>query len=126
GGRTRTTLFPEQNRERLSLSLRILVGWSSRPIDRRAIRGDAGMKAVFFCHAFTSCWNNGNAHFIRGVTRELARLGHQVIVCEPSDGWSRINALQNDGAASLRDAASLVPGVHLHTYNASLDLDEML
>jgi spore maturation protein CgeB len=84
------------------------------------------MKAVFFYHAFTSCWNNGNAHFLRGVTRELARLGHEVIACEPSDGWSRINALQDDGAAILRDATSLIPGVHLVTYGASLDLDQVL
>ena len=60
------------------------------------------MKAVFFCHAFTSCWNNGNAHFLRGVTRELARLGHQVLVCEPGQGWSRSNALRDGGEASLQ------------------------
>ncbi|WP_029586325.1 glycosyltransferase [Bradyrhizobium sp. URHD0069] len=84
------------------------------------------MKAVFFYHAFTSCWNNGNAHFLRGVTRELARLGHEVIVCEPSDGWSRLNALQDGGEAILRDASSLIPGVRLHAYGASPDLDELL
>src|SRR5438270_3061610 len=126
GGRTRTTLFPEQNRERLSLSLRILVGWSSRPIDRRAMRGDAGMKAVFFCHAYTSCWNNGNAHFLRGVTRELARLGHQIMVCEPSDGWSRINAQQAGGASAILEAAALVPGVKIHSYVGLADLEEVL
>jgi spore maturation protein CgeB len=84
------------------------------------------MKAVFFYHAFTSCWNNGNAHFLRGVTRELARLGHEVVVCEPRDGWSRINALQDGGEVILGEVASLVPGVQLHTYDASLDLDEVL
>jgi spore maturation protein CgeB len=84
------------------------------------------MKAVFFYHAFTSCWNNGNAHFLRGVTRELARLGHEVVVCEPNDGWSRLNALQDGGEATLHDAASLIPGVRLRGYGASLEPEEAL
>jgi spore maturation protein CgeB len=65
------------------------------------------MKVVFFCHAFTSCWNNGNAHFVRGVARELARFGHEVVICEPADGWSRTNALQDGGEGVLRQAAAL-------------------
>jgi spore maturation protein CgeB len=84
------------------------------------------MKAVFFCHAFTSCWNNGNAHFLRGVTRELTRLGHQVIVCEPDQGWSRSNALGDGGEAILQEAESLVPAVQLHRYHAGPDLDYVL
>jgi spore maturation protein CgeB len=84
------------------------------------------MKAVFFCHAFTSCWNNGNAHFLRGVTRELARLGHQVIVCEPGQGWSRSNAIGDGGEAVLQEAESLVPGIHLHRYDASPDFEYVL
>jgi spore maturation protein CgeB len=84
------------------------------------------MKAVFFYHAFSSCWNNGNAHFLRGVTRELVRLGHDVMVCEPGDGWSRINALRDGGASALRDAEALVPGVKVHTYDGLADVEEML
>ncbi len=84
------------------------------------------MKAVFFYHAFSSCWNNGNAHFLRGVTRELVRLGHEVIICEPHDGWSRSNALQDGGEAVLLEAASLVPGVKVITYEGLPDLDELL
>ena len=84
------------------------------------------MRAVFFCHAFSSCWNNGNAHFLRGVTRELARLGHEVVVCEPLDGWSRNNALQDGGEAILLEAASLVSGVRVHSYKGLPDLDEVL
>jgi spore maturation protein CgeB len=84
------------------------------------------MKVVFFCHAFTSCWNNGNAHFVRGVARELARFGHEVVICEPADGWSRTNALQDGGEGVLRQAAVLVPSVRICTYGASIDLDEVL
>jgi spore maturation protein CgeB len=84
------------------------------------------MKAVFFYHAFRSCWNNGNAHFLRGITRELARLGHEVAVCEPSDGWSRSNALQDGGESIMLEAASLFPDVTIHSYQGLPDLDELL
>jgi spore maturation protein CgeB len=84
------------------------------------------MKAVFFYHAFTSCWNNGNAHFLRGVTRELARFGHEVVVYEPSGGWSRANALKDGGAAVLSDVLLLVPGVNIRLYEPQLDIGEAL
>src|SRR4051812_7598357 len=83
------------------------------------------MKTVFFSHAFTSCWNNGNAHFLRGVTRELARLGPEGVVCEPGDGWSLQNARQ-DNPDVLRDTASLIPDVTVHAYRDPVDLDAML
>jgi spore maturation protein CgeB len=85
------------------------------------------MKFVMFYHSFVSCWNHGNAHFLRGIARELLRIGHQVTVCEPNDGWSKLNAIQDGGADCLREPASLVPGVVLRNYDlATLDLDEVL
>jgi spore maturation protein CgeB len=86
------------------------------------------MKFVLFYHSFASCWNHGNAHFLRGIARELIRLDHQVIVYEPAMGWSRQNALEEEGgAAVLAEAAQLVPGVELRTYDpADLDLDRAL
>lgn len=85
------------------------------------------MKFVMFYHSFVSCWNHGNAHFLRGIARELLRVGHDVMVCEPREGWSKLNAIQDGGADCLREPASLVPGVALRSYDlATLDLDEML
>src|SRR4051794_9170756 len=82
------------------------------------------MKFVLFYHSFVSCWNHGNAHFLRGVVRELIRMGHTVTVYEPEDGWSRVNALADGGANVLDEAAALVPGVTLETYRLdTLDLD---
>jgi spore maturation protein CgeB len=82
------------------------------------------MKFVLFYHSFASCWNHGNAHFLRGVVRELLRLGHDVTVLEPEDGWSRSNALRDGGAAALAEASRLVPGVELLTYGlGTLDVD---
>ena len=82
------------------------------------------MKVVLFYHSFLSCWNHGNAHFLRGVARELINLGHQVAVYEPEDGWSRCNAIADGGAAVLAEAAKLVPGVRVRSYRETeLDLD---
>jgi len=82
------------------------------------------MKFVFFCHAITSCWNNGNAHFLRGVTRELAQLGHEVVVYERADGWSRMNAISDGGAAVLPEAQELLRGVDVREFfESTLDLD---
>jgi spore maturation protein CgeB len=82
------------------------------------------MKLVLFYHSFVSCWNHGNAHFLRGIARELIRLGHEVIVYEPQDGWSRTNAIADGGAAALAEAAALVPGVTLRSYGNDLDIEE--
>jgi spore maturation protein CgeB len=84
------------------------------------------MKCILFYHAFTSCWNNGNAHFLRGVARELSALGHEVIVYEPVDGWSRMNAIRDGGSDTLDEVPSLFPGINLRQYGASLNLDEAL
>jgi spore maturation protein CgeB len=84
------------------------------------------MKCVFFCHALTSCWNNGNAHFLRGVARELREFGHQVVVYEPADGWSRLNAMRDGGMEPLQEAQALLPGIDIRLYAASPDLDRAL
>jgi spore maturation protein CgeB len=81
------------------------------------------MKFVLFYQSVVSCWNHGNAHFLRGIARELIRLGHQVTVYEPATGWSRQNALADGGAPALAEAARLVPGIELQVYDApTLDL----
>jgi spore maturation protein CgeB len=84
------------------------------------------MKCVLFCHAFSSCWNNGNAHFLRGVARELQKLGHEVVVYEPADGWSRLNAIRDGGEPSFSEVARLFPLIDVRQYDLSLDLDEAL
>jgi spore maturation protein CgeB len=84
------------------------------------------MRCILFCHAFTSCWNNGNAHFLRGVSRELQKLGHEVVIYEPADGWSRLNAIQDGGKQAFSEVTRLFPLVHVRQYDASFDLDEAL
>ncbi|WP_314957664.1 glycosyltransferase [Bradyrhizobium cosmicum] len=84
------------------------------------------MKCVLFYHAFSSCWNNGNAHFLRGYSRELHSLGHEVIVYEPVDGWSRLNAIREGGTQAMDDIPALFPGIDVRRYDALLDLDSAL
>jgi spore maturation protein CgeB len=74
------------------------------------------MKIVLFYQSILSCWNHGNVHFLRGVVRELTKLGHQVTVYEPVDGWSRSNALADGGSTIFSEAASLLPGITVQTY----------
>lgn len=68
------------------------------------------MKFAFFYHSLQSCWNHGNAHFLRGVVRELAARGHDVTVFEPADGWSRTNAMR-ENAAGLPPLEVVAPGI---------------
>jgi spore maturation protein CgeB len=84
------------------------------------------MKCVLFYHAFSSCWNNGNAHFLRGIARELREFGHDVVVYEPADGWSRMNAIRDGGEQILREVPLLFSGISIRQYDSSLDLDEAL
>ena len=59
------------------------------------------MRIAYFTHSLASCWNHGNAHFLRGVLRELRARGHSVRAHEPEGAWSLENLLRDHGAAGL-------------------------
>lgn len=84
------------------------------------------MKVVLFCHSLASCWNHGNAHFLRGVVRELRRLGHAVEVHEPADGWSRQQLVGDHGEAALEGWRQVYPELASTTYAGMPDLDRAL
>lgn len=86
------------------------------------------MRFVIFCHSLVSCWNHGNAHFLRGIVRELQAQDHSVRVLEPADGWSRTNLLaEPEGPETLAAFGRTFPGLVSETYDAAtLDLDEAL
>jgi spore maturation protein CgeB len=52
------------------------------------------LKIRLFCHSIISDWNNGHAHFLRGIVTELIERGNDVIVFEEKDCWSLKNALR--------------------------------
>jgi spore maturation protein CgeB len=82
---------------------------------------------AYFAHSISSDWNNGNAHFQRGVLRELVRAGHAVRAFEPADGWSRSNLIAEQGEAALERFAASFPELSPIAYEpAALDLDRAL
>jgi spore maturation protein CgeB len=85
------------------------------------------MRFAYFAHSISSDWNNGNAHFQRGVLRELVRAGHEVRPFEPIDGWSRTNLVAEQGAAALGRFTEHFPELSPIEYRLeTLDLDEAL
>jgi spore maturation protein CgeB len=84
------------------------------------------MKFVYFTHSLASCWNHGNAHFLRGVLREVIHRGHEVEVLEPSGAWSLQNLLTDHGEAGLAAYRSAYPELSSRTYEPAIDLGEAL
>jgi spore maturation protein CgeB len=84
------------------------------------------MRVVYFTHSLRSCWNHGNAHFLRGVLRELQALGHDVIAFEPDQNWSFTNLLQDAGPDAADLFRARFPTLRPRTYDEAPDLDAML
>ena len=74
------------------------------------------MKIVYFSHALTSCWNHGNAHFLRGILRDLVARGHEVVSWEPANSWSRENLLRDAGPEIADGWQSAYPELHANTF----------
>ncbi|MCK9274117.1 MAG: glycosyltransferase [Syntrophales bacterium] len=70
------------------------------------------MNISLFYHSIISDWNNGNAHFLRGVTTELKALGHRVTVYEPAAGWSFLNLKKDSGNNPLHEFHLQYPMLH--------------
>ncbi|HWV11943.1 MAG TPA: glycosyltransferase, partial [Sphingobium sp.] len=84
------------------------------------------MKIHYFTHSLLSCWNHGNAHFLRGVLRELADLGHDVLAVEPQGSWSLSNLLADHGEAGLSAFHAAYPELKTFTYGAHSELDALV
>jgi len=74
------------------------------------------MKIVYFTHSLRSCWNHGNAHFLRGVLSELIARGHDVQVFEPEHSWSLANLLKDCGDEGLQAFRAAYPELSSRTY----------
>ena len=77
------------------------------------------LRIAYFAHSLRSDWNNGNAHFLRGLMREIAAIGHDVQVFEPESGWSIENLLQEPcGQSSIAQFKGRYPDLQIRTYAA--------
>ena len=82
------------------------------------------MNVALFYHSLVSDWNHGNAHFLRGVARDLVTRGHQVRIFEPRDGWSRRNLITTQGTTPVREFSRAFPELTSTLYDVEqLDVD---
>jgi spore maturation protein CgeB len=85
------------------------------------------VRFVLFYHSLVSDWNHGNAHFLRGVVRELLAAGHSVKVFEPRDGWSWQNLLRDRGPRAAAEFQRAFPMLRTTFYDLdTLDFDQAL
>lgn len=83
----------------------------------------------FFAHSWISDWNHGNAHFLRGLTSELVKRGHEVRCYEERNSWSMMNlAREAKGAAAeaLITFRRAFPELDVRFYSADCELDDFL
>jgi spore maturation protein CgeB len=84
-----------------------------------------GLDIRYFAHSWVSDWNHGNAHFLRGLARELGRLGHKVRCYEALGSWSLSNLLRHEGERAI-DAIDhfrkTYPDLDIHFYKPDVDL----
>jgi spore maturation protein CgeB len=79
------------------------------------------MRFLFYTHSLVSDWNHGNAHFLRGVMRELISRGHQAIALEPENGWSRSNLAADQGPTAIERFRVDFPELVSHCYGPDFD-----
>lgn len=79
------------------------------------------MRIVYFTHSLASCWNHGNAHFVRGVLSELVARGHDVLAREPDGAWSLANLLADHGEDGLAPYRAAYPELRSETFDPAAD-----
>src|SRR5690349_5215914 len=85
------------------------------------------MRVAMFYHSLVSDWNHGNAHFLRGIARELQERGHEVVIYEPIGGWSLGNLTADQGSGPVAEFHAFYPTLRSQPYEPDvLDLDGAL
>lgn len=84
------------------------------------------MRIVYFTHSLRSCWNHGNAHFLRGVLRELIAKGHDVRALEPDGNWSLSNLLADGGEEGLAPFRDAYPDLSPEVFDPGTDVAPLL
>jgi spore maturation protein CgeB len=79
------------------------------------------MKVILYTHSLMSDWNHGNAHFLRGILKDLEARGHETLALEPADGWSRRNLVSQEGERALASFRRSFPTLKAHAYADDFD-----
>jgi spore maturation protein CgeB len=80
------------------------------------------LNIALFPHSLVSDWNHGNAHFLRGLMRELVRMGHRVRCYEELGGWSLTNMMKHEGEraiAAIDGFRAAYPELDIRFYQSS-------
>ncbi len=83
----------------------------------------------FFAHSWVSDWNHGNAHFLRGLARELIRLGHEVRCYEELGAWSLKNLVATEKELAIEaidEFRGTYPEIDVRFYQRDETLDPFL
>lgn len=79
------------------------------------------MRFLFYTHSLISDWNHGNAHFLRGVMRNLIQRGHEALALEPRQSWSRDNLIDEQGPSAVTQFQSQFPSLQSVFYDDDFD-----
>ncbi len=74
----------------------------------------------YFAHSWVSDWNHGNAHFLRGLARQLVRMGHRVTCYEQLGSWSLTNLVRQEGERAITaidDFRRIYPDLNVQFFN---------
>ncbi len=75
------------------------------------------LRIAYFAHAIRSDWNNGNAHFLRGLLHQLGVAGQSVTIFEPDHEWSIDNLREEPlGVDSLEHFNETYPDLDIELY----------
>jgi spore maturation protein CgeB len=87
------------------------------------------LRIRIFAHSLVSDWNHGNVHFLRGLSRALIRLGHEVRSYEELGAWSLSNLMKHEGETAIEavdDFRRIYPELDIHFYQNDSTLDPFL
>jgi len=86
------------------------------------------MRVVMFYRSFVSDWNDGMAHFLRGIASDLVAREHDVEVLEPANGRSFVAARKELACDPVSAFQLAYPSLRPSFYQspAELDLDRAI
>ena len=87
------------------------------------------LRIRIFAHSLVSDWNHGNAHFLRGLSRALIKLGHDVRCYEELGAWSLTNLMRHEGETAIEavdDFRRAYPELDIHFYKNDGTLNPFL
>jgi spore maturation protein CgeB len=87
------------------------------------------LNIALFSHSLVSDWNHGNAHFLRGLMRELGRMGHGVRCYEELGSWSLSNLMKHEGDRAIEAIDHFrrtYPELDIRFYRSDADLQRLL